>query len=124
MLLSQCPVLIANLKDVITDMRIAGHDVQAVAHIASDVAGALQHVHEKGRVHGDVKPRNIVRMGRRWNLIDFDAAEALENPLGAKYSLAYCPETCRVGVCMGTKSYPREYAAPHQGDRGNPDLVS
>ena len=40
------------------------------------IARAIQHIHSKDLVHGDLKPHNIVRssMGTGYRLIDFDAS--------------------------------------------------
>ncbi len=40
-------------------------------------------------MHGDVKPRNIIRVGAHFKLIDFDAAVALDKPHSGKLSTAY-----------------------------------
>eukprot|EP00505_MAST-04D_sp_SCG-Rhode-Island_P000583 Stramenopile-MAST_4_protein_583 len=80
-----------NLHGVIADERIAGHEPHKVRPIAIDVANALQHLHEKGLVHGDIKPRNIVRVVDQWKLIDLDASASIGDPIGRKYSSGYSP---------------------------------
>ena len=55
-----------NLLQAIQTERFAGHDLNHMAAIARDVALALQEMHDKGWVHADVKPRNVVRIGGRW----------------------------------------------------------
>ena len=47
-----------------------------VRDFVRDIASALQHLHGKGLIHGDVKPLNAVRVGKKWKLIDLDAAAA------------------------------------------------
>jgi tRNA A-37 threonylcarbamoyl transferase component Bud32 len=39
---------------------------------ARQVASSLAFFHSRGSIHGDLKPRNIVRIGTRYFLIDFD----------------------------------------------------
>jgi serine/threonine protein kinase len=56
------------------------------------VARCLEHMHSQGKLHGDVKPLNIVRMvGGGFKLIDFDATVNLGDAAGAKLSTAYVP---------------------------------
>ena len=80
-----------NLHGVVADERFAGYEPRKVRDIAIDVAKALQHMHEKGLVHGDIKPRNIVRVVDQWKLIDMDAAASIGDPIGRKYSSGYSP---------------------------------
>ena len=40
-------------------------------------------------MHGDIKQRNIVKMGDRWKLIDFDASTRTGQMRQEKYSEAF-----------------------------------
>ena len=69
------PCAEANLQQAAAVERIAGNDVATVTRIIEDVARALHHLHTEARIiHGDVKPRNIVRVHNHWKLIDLDAS--------------------------------------------------
>jgi serine/threonine protein kinase len=69
------PLAERSLEHVISAERIAGRDLKKIRYFASDIGEALAYLHEdKGLVHADFKPRNIVRIGGDWKLIDFDAA--------------------------------------------------
>ena len=76
---------------------------KAAAALAADVAEALYHAHQRGIVHRDVKPANILveRQSGRARLIDFGIAHSLE---AASHDLT------RTGTSLGT---PR-YMAPEQ----------
>ena len=47
---------------------------------------ALEHVHDRGIIHGDVKPKNAVRLNDRIKLIDLDAALTVGGFFGEKFS--------------------------------------
>jgi serine/threonine protein kinase len=56
------------------------------------VAKCLQHMHSMGKVHGDLKPLNVVRTyDDKFKLIDFDATVDYGDAIGAKTSTAYVP---------------------------------
>jgi serine/threonine protein kinase len=55
-----------------------------------DVLDALDHLHARGVVHGDVKPGNLVRAGGRWKLCDLGSATVTGGP------------SCRDGRWSGT----------------------
>jgi serine/threonine protein kinase len=72
------PAADRSLEHIISAERIAGVDLKAIKAFGVDIAGALQYLHDnskgQGLVHGDFKPRNIVRIHGDWKLIDFDAS--------------------------------------------------
>ena len=49
-----------------------------VAGVVAQVADGLAALHAQGRIHGDVKPENILRVGDRWVLGDFGVSGLLE----------------------------------------------
>jgi serine/threonine protein kinase len=82
-----------------------------VRRVTHNMATALQHVHQCGILHGDIKPLNLMRFHatggdavQTWKLIDLDAAAiipskdttthqtaALSTAAGAKFSSGYLP---------------------------------
>jgi len=65
--------------------------------LAADLLSALEHAHERGIVHRDVKPENIVLSSAGAVLLDFGIARAVEQ-IGAE-------QLTRSGITLGTSSY-------------------
>jgi len=80
--------------------------------ILRDVARALAYAHERGVVHRDIKPDNILLSGRTAVVADFGIAKAIaaaqERPVGATLT--------QIGTSIGTPAY----MAPEQA-AGDPD---
>jgi serine/threonine protein kinase len=69
------PLAERSLEHIISAERIAGRELDKIRYFAKDIGKALAYLHQERRlVHADFKPRNIVRIGGDWKLIDFDAA--------------------------------------------------
>ena len=81
--------------DACAKERIAGIRVDEVRQAAYSIAKCLQVLHAGGLVHGDLKQRNVLRVGSRrrgWVLCDMDAATPVGDIIGSdKTSTAYCP---------------------------------
>ena len=81
-----------DLNRIITNEHIAGKDWAQIKAIAVQIAQGLQHLHNNGVVHGDVKSKNIVRIDHKVKFIDFDASVTIgKDFVGAKYSSAFVP---------------------------------
>ncbi len=81
-----------------------------------DVCGAIHHAHQRGIIHRDVKPTNILVSDRGGTpvpkVIDFGIAKATHQPLTARAFYT------ALGVLIGTP----EYMSPEQADLGNEDI--
>jgi serine/threonine protein kinase len=83
------PAAERNLLVVLVQERVTFTGIRSMLH---SVAQGLQHMHSMGKVHGDLKPLNVVRSYKGdFQLIDFDATVELGKPIGAKTSTAYVP---------------------------------
>ena len=78
--------------------------MEEVKHVFTQLAHCVEHMHEKGVLHGDLKTLNMVRTGGRWKLIDLDAACVIgTGKVGHKSSSAYVPpEAIYVDRVAGT----------------------
>lgn len=64
-----------NLLEIIHSERYAGLPISVLGYTMRKIALAIDALHKVGIVHGDIKPRNIVRQtggGNQYKLIDFD----------------------------------------------------
>ncbi len=71
--------------------------VEDTRRVAEELLSALEHAHERGIVHRDVKPENIVLSSRGAVLLDFGIARAVDT-IGAE-------RLTRSGITLGTSSY-------------------
>jgi serine/threonine protein kinase len=108
-----------SLRRLIADKAVSDRDV---LDYLPQIGEALQHAHESGIVHRDVKPENILVDGRhRVRLVDFGLAKWLD-PAGRR-ELDY-------GLVTGTLGYmaPEQLAAPetvdHRADVFSTGVVS
>ena len=84
-----------SLHDACAKERISGHNVHEIIVVMRAVASCVGYLHDNGRIHGDLKQRNILRVidgsGVRWCLCDMDASVKVGCAAGKKTSSAYSP---------------------------------
>jgi hypothetical protein len=62
-----------SLLEIIANERLAAEPLEVIRVIAHKVAKCIDSMHNKGVIHGDIKPRNVVRVcGNDIRLIDLD----------------------------------------------------
>ena len=86
------PLADRNLFVALKQERWAGKNMEEVRHVFVQLVHCVEHMHEKGVLHADLKTLNIVRTAGQWKLIDLDAACGIgKEPVGHKSSSAYVP---------------------------------
>ena len=86
------PLADRNLFVALKQERWAGRNMEEVRHVFVQLVHCVEHMHEKGVLHADLKTLNIVRTAGQWKLIDLDAAcEIGKESVGHKSSSAYVP---------------------------------
>lgn len=70
----QMPLADRNLNEIIASERLAEEPLDVIRQSGRKVLNLIQNLHNKGVVHGDVKPKNVVRVDRALMLIDLDMA--------------------------------------------------
>jgi serine/threonine protein kinase len=81
-----------NLFVAIKQERFAGVDEEQVRHAFTHLCRSVQHMHERGVIHADIKPLNVMRLDGRWRLIDLDAACRIGiDPVRSKSSSVFLP---------------------------------
>jgi serine/threonine protein kinase len=108
------PLADRNLHDVIAAELPAGRPLAAVVADVIGIARCLHHLHARGMVHLDIRPRNICRFPDGWKLADLDAAADAGQLVGrpGKWSGAFmAPELARLALLRAPAAGLRAEAA-------------
>ncbi|KAF0700108.1 Aste57867_9339 [Aphanomyces stellatus] len=82
------PAADRSLEDIHLKERPSDAKVRSMLY---DVVVALQHLHGKSLVHGDLKKLNVLRVHNGLKLIDLDAAARMDERIGTKFSSGILP---------------------------------
>lgn len=87
-------------EHTLADCRGEVTDTAALRSLVTDICAGLAQVHERGQVHRDVKPANVLRLGSppRWVVSDWGL---VRNPEGETTT----PGRTRVGTSYGTEGF-------------------
>ena len=97
--------------------RVRQISIKDTVRLAGDMLDALGYAHQRGIVHRDVKPDNIVVTGHGATLLDFGIARAIE--------VAASQQVTRSGFTVGTSTYMSpEQAAADKGLDHRSDIYS
>jgi serine/threonine protein kinase len=84
------PAADRNLRAIMDNERIT--DPKALKRMFHEVLLAVKYMHDRGVIHGDIKPRNVVRINEQLVVIDLDASAEIGKQFSwSKYSSAYLP---------------------------------
>ncbi|KAL3942175.1 MAG: hypothetical protein SGBAC_003600 [Bacillariaceae sp.] len=79
-------------RNLDTIFRSERPDTVTIRKLMKEVGEALEHLHAKRLVHGDLKMSNIIRMNNRLCLIDLDSSAKIDGDfVGAKFSSGVLP---------------------------------
>ena len=80
-----------SLFDMIAHDSLCGN-MDKIRFIMMDICDCLSSLHAQGRIHGDIKPLNIMRKADgHMTLIDLDGSVSLNDSCGVKPSTVYVP---------------------------------
>jgi serine/threonine protein kinase len=83
------PVADRNLNEIVTNGELIDEtDLHFVRSVIIDITRCLNHLHAKDFIHGDIKPKNIMRSEASYKLIDLDGASRIGEFGGIKISSA------------------------------------
>ncbi|CAK4699725.1 hypothetical protein AeMF1_006957 [Aphanomyces euteiches] len=82
------PAADRSLEDIFLKERPSEHQIR---YMLQEVALALDSLHSRGFVHGDLKKLNILRVNNLLKIIDFDATTPIGQPVGSKFSSGILP---------------------------------
>ncbi len=84
------PAADRNLRIIMDNERIT--NPEAIKSMSHRIMRCAKYMHDRGFIHGDLKPRNIMRILHRLMLIDFDASARIGQQYSwSKHSSAYMP---------------------------------
>ncbi len=90
--------------------------VEAAVQVTREVAEALDHAHKQGIIHRDIKPDNVMLVGRHAIVADFGISRAVEAGQGESLT--------QTGMAVGTPLYMSPEQAAGEKIDGRADIYS
>ena len=83
--------------------------INGIRFFMQEIGKSLEYLHNKGKIHGDLKLSNILRLNNRLKITDFDATVKIGEKIGIKVSSGYLPPE------MIAKAGEVDYMVKHVG---------
>ncbi len=98
------------LSDVISRMRPAAMERLQAMQIIRQLGAGLEHAHERGVVHGDLKPRNLlITRDGQLRILDFGAAQTVARPQSRERGpISVTPAYASCEMLEGRAADPRD----------------
>ena len=90
-----------------------------VVGILREVARALAYAHDRGVVHRDIKPDNVMLSGGSVMVTDFGVAKAVTASMSGEHAAGFATTLTQLGISLGTPAYmaPEQAASDPSVDR-------
>jgi serine/threonine protein kinase len=115
-----------SLEEAMLKEHFVGLAADYIRLTVTQLVQALMHVHQNGVVHGDVKGKNICRVGSTWKLIDFDSSAEIGGIVGTKIEPGRCPSNAppELGRRLLRAKIPTRAVRSFLGDGYAPSSIS
>lgn len=91
------PLAEKDLESMLSNDHIAGISWPRIKLLSIELTLAIDHLHSKGVVHCDLKPKNVISIGNSVKLIDLDCSTVFGSSFdGSKYSSGFLAPECFV----------------------------
>jgi serine/threonine protein kinase len=122
----QMPLADRNLNEIIASERLAEEPLDVIRQSSRKLLKLIEDLHDSGVIHGDVKPKNVVRVDRQLMLIDLDmsitvgSSEPPAHASSEKFSGSTAYAAPELHRWMGQHIYFKILDASYMGDGSSP----